>query len=211
MKINQLILGSTSPFRAQLLRQAGIINFRQLGSQNSEMQVRKLAPRKLAEARAEYKGQGVPAPEDSLIIAADQTLECEEGVSYGKVLTAAAAVERLRLFSGKTHYLHSAFSLIYCKNGELKRTLITRTETATMQMRPLTLMQIKAYIETEEWRGCAGCYQFENRGVHLFAKVVGESSTIIGLPLTALFQEMRSWGLDFLVKPKGPWKLSNRV
>jgi septum formation protein len=75
-------------------------------------------------------------------------------------------------------------------------------------MRPLTPAELDAYIATGEWRGSVGCYQFENRGAHLFESVNADHSAIVGLPLQLLLRELRRLGINALVQPHGPWTLS---
>ena len=136
MKINQLILGSTSRFRASLLRQCGIVSFLQLASQNDETDIVDNCPKRLARARARHKAEGIQAPPCSLIIAADQVLEFE-GESYGKAHSKHEAFARLRKFSGSSHFLHSAYTIAYNDLDEAQHHLMTSSVTATMVMRSL--------------------------------------------------------------------------
>ena len=163
-------------------------------------------PLDLALARSIAKSQEVSARfPGALVIGADQVLGME-GESYGKAPDAAAATERLRLFSGKSHLLHSAFSLSWTDVGKPKPSVtVNRVVNTEMKMRSLSEAEIAAYIATGEWRGCAGCYQAENRGVHLMDAPMGESSAIVGLPLPELLAEFRMLGICGLTNPRGPW------
>jgi septum formation protein len=76
-----------------------------------------------------------------------------------------------------------------------------------MPMRPLSAADIEAYLLTQEWRGSVGCYQYENRGVHLFDGVAKDQSTIVGLPLQELLRALRDLGVDLLRQPQPPWRL----
>ena len=207
MKINALILGSTSPFRAEILRSAGLTKFSQLATTCDESQIQDSKPEKLAELRARAKGLAVPAAPYSIVIAADQVAALGS-VSFNKVTTAAEAAARLKQLQGHTHFLHSAFSLVYVDAQGLAIELSTRVVSIPMAMRELTDREIAAYVDTEEWRGCVGCYRFEAKGAQLFTKVGGSSDAIIGLPLQPLLADLRRLGVNPLINPEGPWEHS---
>lgn len=204
MKINQLVLASTSPYRRQLLEQAGIVvSLAAPGA--DESQITEERPAERARLRSELKGLSLtPSDLSYLAIAADQVLECE-GKPYGKVDSPDAAAAVLRHLQGKTHFLHSAFSLVLYPSEGPAQLILSRIITAKMEMRLLSESEIQAYVDTSEWRGCAGCYQYENRGVQLFERVEGDLATIMGLPLLPLLAELRARGIDCLSNPKGPW------
>ena len=206
VNINDLILGSTSKFRAEILRQSGVASFRQMASSADEEDVQSLAPKELALARSQLKAKGILAEPTSVIITADQVLEFE-AKAYGKADNEEEAFARLRAFAGKKHMLHSCYTISQGGGQKEPTELISRVVTASLEMRDLTDEQIRAYLSTGEWRGCAGCYQFENRGAHLFKEVQGDSFTIIGLPLPQLFLDLDNLGVDLLCNPKGPWEL----
>lgn len=204
MKINRLVLASTSPYRRQLLEKAGV-TVSLAAPLADEESIRTQMPRELARLRSELKGLSLAAnPEPFLAIAADQVLEFE-GKPYGKVPTPEAAAAVLRGFQGRTHFLHSAYSLVLYLPHNPPRLLQSRICSAEMKMRSLSEAEILAYVATGEWEGCAGCYQYENRGVQLFGEAKGDMATIIGLPLVPLLDDLRSLGIDTLLHPKGPW------
>ena len=163
----------------------------------------------MASLRSEAKALATAAlhPE-ALVIGADQVLGLD-GRGFDKVHSAAAARQRLALLSGRTHHLHSGLALaLGPAAGRPARLLASRVVDTAMPMRRLTDAELDAYVATGEWQGSVGCYQFENRGVHLFQGIeCGEHSAIVGLPLTVLLSELRALGVDTLVNPTGPWEL----
>lgn len=195
IKIDQLVLGSTSKFRAALLAQAGIRHFKQVASGCDEQTITHKEPARQALLRAEAKASAVPVESRSLVIGADQVLEFE-GKSYGKADSAKIAEERLREMSGKTHYLHSAFALAHMKKDNLPEIVHSEVVTVSLTMRELSLTEVKNYVATGEWRGCAGCYQFENIGINLFQKINGTTDAVIGMPLIPLLTALRNYGIN---------------
>ncbi|MFW7379703.1 MAG: Maf family protein [Oligoflexus sp.] len=206
MKINRLVLASSSPFRSSLLKSSGV-DFDVMKSKAIEEDVQAEHPLDMARLRSEHKATGLEVlPFHYLAITADQVLNFQDH-PYGKASHRDEAKERLQLFSGKTHELLSAYSLVLVPSDSPMRILKTRVVAAKMHMRQLPEEDLNAYLDTGEWQGCAGCYQFENRGIHLFAAVEGHVSTIIGLPMLELLEDLRSLGLNALRQPRGPWDL----
>ncbi len=207
MKINRLVLASTSPYRKALLERVGI--YVETASPTAdEDKIDAETPSLLALARSEGKGLSLTGqPEATLALAADQVMEFE-GRSYGKAFDRTTAFQQLMAMQGKAHKLHSAYSLVlYNPEAGAPRLLRSRLVTACMTMRSLTAGEIEAYLDTDEWKGCAGSYQFEHRGLHLFGEVDGDLDTIVGLPLRPLLQDFRDLGLNLLTHPRGPWSL----
>jgi septum formation protein len=209
MQVSNLVLASASPFRRSLLKAVGV-PFRVLVAPIDERQVFAPTAKALASARALAKAQAVAqtvkthGPAHEIVIGCDQVLEFD-GEAFDKVTTLAQAKARLKQLSGKTHYLHSAYVLVL--TGQPLTLLCQKLVTVPMPMRPLTASEIKAYAATGEWQGSVGCYQFENRGHQLFEVVKADQAAIIGLPLQDLLQELRRYGLNFLLQPGGPWTL----
>ncbi len=96
--------------------------------------------------------------------------------------------------------------MLYTAEGS--RLLKRRVVDAKMFMRPLTDDEIEAYLDTNEWEGCAGCYQYENRGMNLFRAMEGDLSTVIGMPLPALLEDLREIGINVLLNSTGPWEIA---
>jgi septum formation protein len=65
---------------------------------------------------------------------------------------------------------------------------------AGMTMRSLRDADIAAYLDAagDAVTGSVGAYQLEGLGVHLFEKIEGDHSTILGLPLLPLLGFLRS-------------------
>lgn len=178
-----LVLASTSKFRQRILEQAGIC-FEAVAPRCDEKSITDLAPKHLAAARAKLKAQDVAqrTPPGTLVLGADQVLGLE-GRAFDKAETAEEASERLREFSGKTHFLYSAMCLV--QNSPDGQTLVIEETVVDipMPMRHLTDQDIVAYIGLDEWQGSVGCYRIEAAGRSLFAEISGDETAIIGLPI----------------------------
>jgi septum formation protein len=64
-------------------------------------------------------------------------------------------------------------------------------------MREFSMAFLDAYLaaEGESVLGSVGAYRLEARGVHLFERVDGEHSAILGLPLLPLLGFLRDQGV----------------
>lgn len=205
MLVQSIILASQSPYRKSLLLSTGL-DFVTIESPIDEEKIVSQIPEVLARSRAEAKAKAVSAMNpDSIVIGCDQVLSFEDR-PFGKVKSAFEATSRLKEFSGREHSLLSAFCLFYSN-----KLLHSEIVEVVMKMRDLTDEELRAYVATNEWKGCAGCYQYENRGGLLFesSETSLDSSSIIGLPIRELNSAFLGLGIKILTNPKGPWLIKN--
>lgn len=193
--VDKLVLASLSPFRAQLLKNAGIVarvegarlDERAVEQQNSGLSAVKLA-QKLAMEKARDVSRRFPR---ALVIGCDQVLELDGKVLH-KVAGMDEAHKRLQMLSGRTHYLHSAIALV---QGE--QHVWDDVATAAMTVRSLNSGFISRHLARAGVKVLAsvGVYQLEGEGVQLFEKIDGDYFTIIGLPLLPLLAQLRIMGV----------------
>jgi septum formation protein len=140
-------------------------------------------------ARAKAAAVGAKQPE-RLVLGADQTLSLENRI-FTKPADRAAAAAQLAALSGRTHELHSAICV--ARGNEI---LFEAAAVARLTVRPLSQAFIEAYIATvgDAALASVGAYQIEGVGIHLFEKVEGDHSTILGLPLLPLLTFLRQEG-----------------
>lgn len=125
-----------------------------------------------------------------LVIGADQTLALGSE-AFHKPADRAAARLQLERLSGGTHALHSALALV--RDGEV---LFETLESAYLSMRSLSAPALDAYLAVagDSVLGSVGGYQLEGLGIHLFERVAGDHSVILGLPLLPLLSFLRHRG-----------------
>jgi len=190
-----LLLASTSATRRLLLESAALpVETESPGVDERAVEAASagLSPVDLAEALARAKAEAVANRHPGrVVIGADQVLALDDAV-FHKPATLAAAREHLARLAGRTHALHSAVALV--RDG---RTDVF-VETARMTMRPLEAEGVEAYLACAgeaRVRASVGGYQLEGPGIHLFARVEGDHSTVLGLPLMPLLARLRAAGL----------------
>lgn len=183
-----LILASASKSRINLLASLGI-DFDAIPASCDEEAIKQEFNKEsmllLANTLASYKALEVSKryPEQ-MVIGADQL--CIIGNSYlDKPLNHSHAVAQLRLLSGKTHQLISAYCL--AKAGQIIK---QDHDVATLTMRELSDATIDSYLTLDKPYQSCGSYHFEGLAKWLFTNVHGSDSTILGLPLIPLIQTL---------------------
>jgi septum formation protein len=128
---------------------------------------------------------------DRIVIGADQTLACDSRL-FHKPDDRGAAEKQLAALSGRTHVLNSAIAI--ARQGEVVR---EAGQVARMTMRALTPEDIARYLDLagEAALQSVGAYQVEGLGIHLFERIEGDHSTILGLPLLPLMTSLREMKL----------------
>jgi septum formation protein len=134
---------------------------------------------------------GALAHPGRLVIGADQTLALGDEAFHKPVDRAAARAQIARL-AGRTHELHSAVAV--ARDGEVQWATV---ESAHLTLRPLDDAALEAYLDAagDAVLSSVGGYQLEGLGIHLFERVEGDHSVILGLPLLPLLGFLRSEGL----------------
>lgn len=191
-----LLLASTSATRRMLLESAALpVETRAPGVDERAVEAAASGdgPGALAARLASAKALAVSAAAPGrIVVGADQVLDCEGRVLH-KPADAAAARTHLAALAGRTHALRSAVAV--ARDGAL---LAEFVESAFLTMRPLDVDAIARYVELagDAVTRSVGAYQLEGLGIHLFERVEGDHSTVLGLPLMPLLAALR-W-LDLL-------------
>ncbi|MGO9133620.1 MAG: Maf family protein [Methylovirgula sp.] len=149
------------------------------------------SPETIAAHLARTKAQAVAEKyPERLALGADQTLAFG-GKIYSKPATLADAREQLIGFSGRSHALHSAICLAF--NGKVLFEIVV---TAHLTCRLYSAAFVDHYLAAagESVLASVGAYQLEGLGIHLFDRVEGDHSTILGLPLLPLLDYLRRDG-----------------
>ena len=192
-----LILASGSTARARMLRDAGVaVETRPApvdeAAVRQAMEAEGAAPRDIADMLAEIKARRVAgrAP-DRLVLGADQALILE-GEMLAKAATPDEARVQLRRLRGRVHTLHSA-AVIF----EAGEPVWRQIGSARLTMRAFSDAFLERYLEGE---GAAitqtlGCYRLEAGGAQLFSRIEGDHFSILGLPLLAVLEFLRSRGV----------------
>jgi septum formation protein len=188
-----LLLASNSSARKALLAHAGVpadteasgVDERAIEAAAEE---ERLDPPALALRLAVEKALAVSRRHpERLVLGADQILD-HAGRALHKPHHRSQAKAHLQQLAGRTHHLRSAVAL--ARGGAIVDSFL---DSAELSMRSLTEAAIETYLDavSPETLQNAGVYQVENLGIHLFERIEGEHSTILGLPLIPCLAALR--------------------
>jgi len=184
-----LILASTSPRRADLLRQIGV-NFTQCAvnideTPHSGESVAQTALR-LARAKAEA---GVRAADPTQAVLAADTLIGFENAALGKPRDREDFIATMRCLSGRQHEVYTAVAL--AQANEIKAFL----SVSHVCFRPLSDDEITAYWNTGEPTDKAGGYAIQGLAGTFITRLEGSYSGVMGLPLFETAELLRQAGI----------------
>lgn len=188
-----IILASASPRRKELLALTGL-KFEVGPANYAEDMNLKLSPHELARFLSLEKAKSVAGKyEDAIIIAADTFVVMGEKI-LGKPHSQEDAKRMLGLLEGRTHSVITGFTILDARTGKkLSRSVETR-----VTFRKLTEKEIDAYVKTKEPLDKAGAYAIQGLGSILIKSIEGDYTNVIGLPLCALAESLKEFGIKVL-------------
>lgn len=185
-----LVLGSTSRYRAELLRRL-CEDFTQDAPGTDEIHLSGEPPSdraiRLAIAKADAVAVRHPG---ALVIGSDQVAELD-GLALDKPGSAERARQQLRRSSGRTVQFHTALCLLDGRDG----TRHVHVDITRAVFRPLSDGEIERYVACEQPLDCAGSFKCEGLGISLFERIeTNDPTALVGLPLIALARLLRKAG-----------------
>ncbi|MDQ7828979.1 MAG: Maf family protein [Armatimonadota bacterium] len=212
-----LVLASSSPRRAELLRLLGLAftvhpvgdeaaspaaeapdapvgpaeaGGREAGSCRDAPGAAALRARRLARAKAEAAAPHYPG---AVVIGAD-TIVVVDGRALGKPRDAAEAAAMLRQLGGRTHHVATGIAVVRA-DRDLRLDAVTLT---AVTFRPLSEDEIAAYVATGEPFDKAGGYGIQGRAAIFVERIEGDYYGVVGLPLAPLALLLRRAGVRVL-------------
>lgn len=195
--IPRLILGSSSPYRRELLERLRLpfethspdIDESALPSERPETTAARLSLLKA------YAVANAPAwsQEDTLVIGSDQVAELH-GQAMGKPGSHANAFAQLQAMRGQVVHFHTSVAVLRRAIG-FERQI---TSTSVVQVRQdLSDDDLQHYLNIDKPYDCAGSAKAESLGIALLDRIDSDDPTaLIGLPLIATARLLRAAGLD---------------
>ncbi len=190
----RLILGSTSPYRRELMQRLAIpfeaaapdIDETRYDGESARDMVLRLSLQKAQAVAAQYP--------DALIIGSDQCAVLHEHV-IGKPGSHDNAVKQLQNASGQTVAFLTGLCLYDSRDGSYQLDVVP----FAVDFRELNAAEIDAYLHKDQPYHCAGSFRSESLGITLFKRMHGDDPTaLMGLPLIRLSQMLKQAGMDLL-------------
>ncbi|MDP7205510.1 MAG: nucleoside triphosphate pyrophosphatase [Pirellulaceae bacterium] len=184
----RLVLASSSPRRRQLLSEAGYrfevispaadAEDGRLDAESAEQMVMRLARQKAADVARQLP--------TGIIIGCDTVALCKENV-LGKPAHLQDARRMLQLMSGQKHRVLSGLCLWQRPSDRV----ICRSATTFLAMEKLEHRQLEEYLATDQWKGKAGGFGYQDN-LDWIRIVEGSESNVVGLPLELLAELLDS-------------------
>ena len=186
--IKTLVLGSTSPFRKELLERFQLkfitdspnIDETSLKNESPEDYVLRLSLEKAKAVANNHK--------NALVIGSDQC-SILNGAIRGKPGNHENAIQQLTESSGQRVSFLTGLCLYDTSDDSYQLDLVP----FHVDFRTLTSTEIESYLKAEEPYSCAGSFKSEGLGTTLFKRLHGDDPTaLIGLPLIKLSEMLRN-------------------
>ena len=189
-----LILGSTSPYRRELLQRLRL-PFEVVRPEVDETPHAGELPVALAQRLAMEKALAVARHHpQAVVIGSDQVADLD-GEPLGKPGTHERAVAQLQRMRGHTVVFQTAVAVVCMESGFAEQALAQ----VKVQFRQLSDAAIETYLRAEEPYDCAGSAKSEGLGIALLEQIDNQDpSALVGLPLIHTCRLLRAAGLPLL-------------
>ena len=137
-----------------------------------------LAKRKAAAAAEKYPG--------CVVIGCDTVVICN-GKVLGKPRDKAECIHVMEMLSGNTHYVVTSCCIA---KGSIQESFSVTTDVTFRTMSP---DEIERYASTDEPYDKAGGYGIQGEASEFIASIDGDFFNVVGLPVTQLFNELKSF------------------
>ena len=193
-KTRQLILGSTSIYRRELLARLRL-PFDVVAPAVDETPLAHELPRDLANRLALAKARAVAKMHPSAVVIGSDQVADLNGEPLGKPGTHANAVVQLQRMRGKTVVFQTALAVVCVESGFEQLDLAA----VRVRFRDLSDAEIEAYLQTETPYDCAGSAKSEGLGIALLESINSDDPTaLVGLPLIRTCHMLRAAGIEVL-------------
>ena len=183
-----MILASNSKRRQEILRDMGF-NFKVLTSDIEEISDKEEISEMILDIAEKKLDKIAKENVSEFVLAADTVVELE-GRIFGKPKSREEAESFLKILSGKTHKVITAYVLKnISKNIIIKDVVISK-----VKFYDLDDKTIKWYLDTSEPFDKAGAYGIQGQGRVLVEKIEGDYFAIMGFPVSNFLKNLRKNG-----------------
>ena len=188
-----IVLASSSPRRQELLKAVGV-EFEVRPANIAEVQHAGEYPAAFAKRMARDKARVVHASApDGVILGADTVVVVNDQV-LGKPSGVDDAARMLRLLSDRQHFVITGVCLIGADSQGTDFEDV-RSEKTLVQFTSLTDAEIRDYIATGEPMDKAGAYAIQGGASRWIAKIEGDHSNVVGLPVGLVLRMLQEHGV----------------
>jgi septum formation protein len=189
--VPRLVLGSSSPYRAELLTRLGLPFDRTAPDIDETPAPGEPVPDYVERLAREKARAAAPGTSDTLTIGSDQAAALD-GRWLRKPGTLEAAADQLAACSGRCVTFHTGVAVHDGTTGTVRSTVVP----FRVHFRTLSDDAIRRYVNAERPLDSAGAFRVEGLGITLFSRLEGDDpNALVGLPLIALVDLLADAGL----------------
>jgi septum formation protein len=202
--MTRVVLGSASPGRLKVLRQAGIDPLVVVSGVDEDAVIAALGSdtspddvvRSLAEAKADQVVTILDArvAADCVVISCDSMLYIDGGL-VGKPASADAARNQWRSMGGRPGQLYTGHCLLRLLDGKVSQRAVESSVT-TVHFGTPTTADLEAYLDSGEPFSVAGGFTLDGLGGWFVDRIAGDASNVIGLSLPLTGTMLQRVGLS---------------
>lgn len=190
----KLVLGSTSPYRRELLERLRI-PFEVAAPDVDETPQASESPKQMACRLAMSKARAVAAQFPACVVIGSDQVADLEGEALGKPGNHARATAQLRQMRGKTVIFQTAVAVVCLDTGFAQMDLAQ----VKVKFRELNDAEIEHYLLAETPYDCAGSAKSEGVGIALLESIDNDDPTaLVGLPLIRTCRMIQAAGVRVL-------------
>ena len=202
--MTRLVLGSASPGRLRVLRQAGIDPLVVVSGVDEDGVVGALgsdsAPGDVVRTLAQAKADQVATTLDSTVAADCVVVGCDsmlyiDGRLVGKPASADAARSQWQSMGGRSGQLYTGHCLLRLLDGKASRRA-SESATTVVYFAVPTAADLAAYIDSGEPLAVAGGFTLDGLGGWFVDRIEGDPSNVIGLSLPLTRSLLQRVGLS---------------
>ena len=181
----EILLGSKSPRRKQLLKECGI-KFKTVNIYSDENFSETMPTEDVAEYLALKKSLAYKRNLNNKVLITADTIVCIDERIINKPLDENHAIVILNELSGKSHLVHTGVCI------RTQNSKITFTETSKVFFKKLSKEQIEYYVKNYKPLDKAGAYGIQDWiGITGIYRIEGDYFNIMGLPVNKVYEIMK--------------------
>ncbi len=192
-KETKIILASSSPRRADLLRNIGVA-FEAVPSEIHEWPHSDEAPPDYIIRLARAKVIAVARERDSGLVIGADTIVVLDGRLLGKPESKEDAANMLRQLAGRWHAVMTGVALY----DAASRREVADYDKTLVRFAQLSEKEIEWYVETGEPMDKAGGYGIQGAGGIFIEEIAGNYYNVVGLPIPLVYRLAKRLGYSFI-------------
>ncbi len=153
-----------------------------------------LEPHEMVRRLSREKAEAVARKHRNAVVIAADTVVLSDGKILGKPKSPAEAKKMLRALSCKSHVVITGFTII----DTAERRILSKAVETKVYIRELNPSEVDAYVKSGESLDKAGAYGIQGLGSVIVEKIEGDYFNVVGLPLSALTESLKEFGIDVL-------------